>query len=452
MKKNKQAFTKRMQFIAMFVMAIVAVLAFATDWQIATGVTSAFALVIGSITLEGKEEEMYNALKGTIQSETEKLTKGYITEAKMLETIGAKIKELDFNLDEMKAFTDLKSVLESQGLQLKKLQDNGIKDEYKSTATQIKEQMLSRKEELSQFKSGALHAFDFVFKVAAQMTGPTNSGAPAFSPEQWEAGVTPIHRYKPNLLEAIPQGNSDKETYSYIQMVNPDGAAAIQADGTLAPLIDFDVAKVTTTAVDSVARVDISEDMLDDFAGLATIVDTELKYKIDLAAENSIYTIITTAAGAFVMTTLKVIKPNLLDVIRACVTQIEENGFGMADTVVLRPSDWFNLISAKDNNANYVMLQIVTRNGTVVDDLKVVKSTTSGITAGNILVFDSRKVNFLNYKPYSAQLGYINDNFGKFIMTIRGKRRFHKFIKTNDVGSFVYDAIATIKTAITAAP
>ena len=443
MKKYKEIFSKRMRFVAFGILAFMAILAFATDVTVAAGVVGAMSVVIGSITLEGKEEEMYNALKATIENVVQKQHSGFISETKAQELIAAKIKELDFDLNDNEQFKELKKALETQGLTIKSLQENPRSAKGETIAEQIKKQMIERKDELARFKSGALQAFPLTIKVAAEM----GSGNTNYTQEQIEPGYTVANRYKNTLLEWLRWGNSNKETFSYVQMINPDGAAAIQADGTIAPLVDFDIAKTSTTAADVVARVDISEDMLDDYDGIATLVQNELKYKIDLLTESSIYTVITTAAGGFVLTGLATVKPNTLDCIRAAVTQIEESGFGMADTVVLRPSEWYNLVSAKDSDAGYVMLPIVTFNGTVIDNLKVLKST--GIADGYLLVFDSSKVNVLNYMNYTASFGYIANNFGEFIMTLRGKRRLHKFVKSNDAGSFVYDAIATIKAAIT---
>lgn len=443
MKKNKELFAKKMRFIAFGIFALIAIMAFMTDFAVASGAGLALTIAVGSITLEGENAEMYQALKNEIESATDKLAKGYISETRAQEMIAEKIKALKFDLDDNEQFKEIKAALNVQGLTIKGLTEGGGKETHKSIAEQIKEQMIARKSEVEQFKSGALRAFPLVIKVAAEMGGANAN----YDQEQIEPGYSIAPRYANTLLTWLKWGSSSKEAYTYMQMVNPDGAAAIQADGTIAPLIDFDLTKTTSIAVDVVGRVDISEDMLDDYDGLATLIQNELKYKVDLLTESSIYTVITGASGGFVLTGLATLKPNTLDCIRAAATQIEESGFGMADTVVLRPSEWYNLVSAKDTDAAYVMLSIVTYLGTTIDNLKVLKST--GIAVGKLLVFNSTKVNVLNYKNFEASFGYIANNFAEFVMTLRGKRRIHKFVKSNDVGSFVYDDIATIKAAIT---
>lgn len=396
--------------------------------------------------LEGKEKEMFDLLKAEITNAVKELSKGNITEAQAKQMIAEATSKTDIDLENNEQYKQLKAALEAQGLTLKGLTEVGKKEPHKSIAAQIKEQMTSRKSEVEQFKSGALRAFPLTIKVAGEMSG-YGAGNTDYHEEEIESGVSIAPRYQNTLLTWLTWGNTSKEAYSYYQMKNHDGAAAIQNDGTIAPLIDFDLSKSTSTAADVVGRVDISEDMLDDYQGLATLIQNELKYKIDNQAETSIYTVITNASGAFALTNLAVIKPNTLDAIRAAVTQIEESGFGMPDTVVLRPSEWFNLVGSKNTDADYVMIPVVTFNGTVIDNLKVLKST--GVAAGYLLVFDSKKVNVMNYQNLEVSFGYIANNFAEFVMTLRGKRRIHKFVKTNDAGSFVYDAIATIKAAIT---
>jgi hypothetical protein len=392
--------------------------------------------------LEGKDKEMFDLLKASIEGAVKDMNKGNITEQQAKDLIAKSLTDNKIDLENNDTFKELKEALNAQGLTLKAMQDNPRKEKIKPLAVQIKEQMEARKDELARFKSGAAQGFPLVLKVAAEMS----SSNADYDQEYIEPGYTMPQRYANTLLTWLKWGNSTKEAFSYIQMKNNDGAAAIQADGTIAPLVDFDLAKTTSVAADAVGRVDISEDTLDDYDGLANLIQNELKYAVDLVLETAIYTVIKNAAGAFALTTLKVVKPNVLDCIRAAATQIEESGFGMADTVVLRPSDWFNLVSSKDLEADYVMIPIVTYQGTVIDNLKVLKST--GVEADHILVMDSTKVNVLSYQTFAASFGYIANNFGEFVMTLRGKRRDHKFVKSNNAGSFVYDDITTIKAAI----
>jgi hypothetical protein len=52
---------------------------------------------------------------------------------------------------------------------------------------------------------------------------------------------------------------------------------------------------------------------------------------------------------------------------------------------------------------------------------------------------------------YTVKIGWINDDFIKNQFCIVGESRFHAFVKKLDEQAFIYDTIATIKTAITKA-
>lgn len=447
MKKNKEKYMKRLQLLAMICIGIIAVLAFVTDWQVATGATMAMSLVIGGVTLEGKDEEVFTALKAYIASEQEKFSKGYITETKMLESITAKVNEIkSVDPDE---FEKVKKALEDMGLTIKSMSETKHANR-KSIKEQIIEQITARKAEWDAFKKREREGFtlnlDFTGKAAAEMLYSTHGNDSAR--EFVEAGWTDIARQQPTVIAACDYGQTDSVSYSYIQKINQEGNAAVTANGTIAPLIDFETDKVASTAQDVAARIEISEDFLMDVTGMADMIQGELKYQVDKACDDIVVTLI--AAGtAFNQTGISVVSPNTLDCIRAMATQIEATGFGRANAVLMNPVNFMNMVSSKDNNANYIMLPIVTFNGTQIDNLMVYKTTQ--IPAGYIAVMDGMKVKVKEYGQYEAGFGYTGTNFPEYVVTLRGRRRLHTFIKSNEAGSVVYDAIADIQTAITAA-
>ena len=59
------------------------------------------------------------------------------------------------------------------------------------------------------------------------------------------------------------------------------------------------------------------------------------------------------------------------------------------------------------------------------------------------------KYNTTNYMPYTVKIGWVNDDFIKNQFVILAESRFHAFVKKLDEQAFIYDDIATIKTAIT---
>ena len=61
---------------------------------------------------------------------------------------------------------------------------------------------------------------------------------------------------------------------------------------------------------------------------------------------------------------------------------------------------------------------------------------------------DLSKYNTTNYVGYNVKIGWVNDDFIKNQFVILGESRFHAFVKKLDEQAFIYDDIATIKTAI----
>lgn len=73
------------------------------------------------------------------------------------------------------------------------------------------------------------------------------------------------------------------------------------------------------------------------------------------------------------------------------------------------------------------------------------------IPVGKVFVADMKKYNITDYTSYTVQIGWVNDDFIKNQFVILGESRFHAFIKKHDLRAFIYDDIATVKTAITKA-
>ena len=142
MKKLKEKRLKKLMILSVIILGLIAGLSFATNPEKAFGTTTAMALVVGGVTLEGKEEAMYKALADVIEKQKEKFDKEYITEQKMLDTIAAKIKEMKINLADDDEFKKLNDVIEKQGLEIIALKDAGSKQPvFKSFEEQIKDQI-----------------------------------------------------------------------------------------------------------------------------------------------------------------------------------------------------------------------------------------------------------------------------------------------------------------------
>ena len=69
---------------------------------------------------------------------------------------------------------------------------------------------------------------------------------------------------------------------------------------------------------------------------------------------------------------------------------------------------------------------------------------TTLVTAGDVYLYDSTKIDATTYKPYNVSIGWVNDDFIKNQFIILGESRGHIFIKNHDKRAFVKGSIAAI--------
>jgi len=144
-----------------------------------------------------------------------------------------------------------------------------------------------------------------------------------------------------------------------------------------------------------------------------------------------------------------------MDVINAVITDIatthnyEDETPYMANLVMVNPVDFFiQLVSAKDDQGRPLYPTASLFNQVVIGGVTIIPDEI--VAVGQILVGDISKYYTTNYSPYHVKVGWVNDDFITNQFVILGESRFHAFVKKLDEQAFVYDSIATIKTAITA--
>jgi len=462
MKKLKEKRMWKLRILAGIILLFVAGISFATSPEKALGVISATAIVVGSVTLEGKEAEMYTALMESIKKEVDKHNNGYITETKMLETIAAKINESKIKIADEEDFKALKTAMESLGLVVKGLQESGKAPiSGKSLGQQWKEHVTGEgKESWDRFKSQNSGEYKVTLKVAANMLPSTNYTGTLPAAER-EAGLTDVAREQRFIINMIGTSPTTSPTIEFVEKKNPDGTASFVLDTEAFTQIDFDLDVNSSTAKDVGGFITVHENMINDIDYIAGEIDRELTYQVMLEADKKVLSgdglnanlkgITVFAAAGFSLTSISVVDPNLGDCISASIRQIEILGFntGASIMVVLNPADYEQLLGTKDKNGQYVKHPLLSPDGTTFAGYPI--SRTSFITAGQILVFDRMKVYTKVLQGITLATGYnLTGEFTKRLLTVRAYMRLHNYIKDNDTTSFVYDSIADIKAAITA--
>ena len=457
MKTLKSNRTKRIALTAMGIMAVIITMIFLVNPHAGFAALAIGPVMVGTMTLEGKDAELYTALTGAIQTEFEKRDKNYISEIGFKEKVAQLIKESKLDLKDNEVIKELDTRLKEMGLKMTKISETGRPGEpIKSLGQQFKEYFVNNPEEMKKLTGGSVKELKIEFKVAENMlVSTTQSGT---VPQAYrEPGLTDVARERRFIMDVIGYGPTQNKTIEFVQKVNPDGTVAFVLDTEAFAQIDFDIEVDTSTAKDVGGYITVHENMLADIDFMAGEIDKELVYQVKKAADQEILSgtgltshlegLTAYATAGFSLTTIKVRKPNVGDVISAMLRQVELVGFDFADTIIMNPADYEALIGTKDDQMRYVGHPLLSTDGTRFAGIPI--SRTSFITAGYILVLNSMKCNIKVLQNIELAIGYnLTGEFTKRLITVRGGMRLHSYVKSNDVNSLVYAAISDVEAAI----
>jgi HK97 family phage major capsid protein len=273
-----------------------------------------------------------------------------------------------------------------------------------------------------------------------------------------EAGVNRIARKIIKIRNVVNTGTTTSKFVTYIQQTLQSTATFI-GEGVQKVTGDLKYQEVSVEVKKVAGIIKISKEMLDDLDFVRNEVNTDLMATVEDQIENGILNgngvganlngILNVAptftAGTFA---LQVPQANLADVIRVAVANIEAANF-MATHVALNPVDVARLQLTKTTSGEYTYPIFYVDNLTgepKVANLTVV--STNYMTAGNFLVGDMTKSNVRMRENMNIQVGYVNDDFERNMVSILCEARLVHYIKANDVNAFQKGVIATAITAI----
>ena len=462
---NKQR-TQMIAMMAFAILAIIATICILTNPVTGLGASLAMATVVGGVTLEGKEEALYNALNETIQSEIAKHTKGYISETKMTDNINQALAKFAPNLKDnedltklQKKLNDTLAKLETMGLEMKAMKEAGNMKVTKSVYDQLKAHKEAHKEQWEKMKTPGspwieIDMKNIDMKIAGTMTVGSNTGAGTFFPSvSIEPGVVEIARQQADLINFVNYSGTNAATIVWVEKTNYDGQAAWTGEGAVKPLIDWEYKTVLSTAKKIADRVKVSTEILDDVENMAATIRGELKYAVDIAVNTAILSGaggdeiegITHWASLYVTTSIKTTNPNNKDAILAGLTQIRTLFF-IPSHVFINPLDMANIELEKNNQDIYVLPPFATADGKIISGVTV--TPTPSIPLGYVLIGDMQRCKVREKEAFKVMVGWSNDDFDRNLLTMVGERRMHLFIADNDTGAFLYDTLANIKSAI----
>jgi HK97 family phage major capsid protein len=295
-------------------------------------------------------------------------------------------------------------------------------------------------------------------KAVGTMSITNNYSGGTVALSQLEAGVTRIARRMPFLRQLVNASGTTSKYITYIQSSGQEGGADMTAEGALKSQADFNVVETSVAVKKVTAWIKVSKEMIADLPFMRNEIDNELMEIVELKLDSQILSgdgagdnlvgilqnAVAWAAGNFA---LAYVSPNEFDVLAVAIAQIQTGLFN-ANYIVLHPEDAVKMQLNKTTTGEYTYaMQYVDANGvTRVKGIPVVENT--GMTAGTFLVGDFTKSNLRIREDLNIQVGYVNDDFTKNLMTILCEARAVHYVKSNHYNAFVKGTFSTAKTAL----
>jgi len=267
-----------------------------------------------------------------------------------------------------------------------------------------------------------------------------------------EPGVSKIARPVIKIRDIVNMGTTASKFVTYIsQSVQTVSEWVDEAGVKISGQPSYE--EISEEVKKIAGTVKISKEMLADLAFVQSEINSDLMASIDQSIEdallngavggiNGILTnAVTFSAGTFAGT---VVTPNISDVIRVAIAQIQNANFEPTH-VVLNPEDVAAMQLTKGSTGEYtypMFLMDVNK----VANLSVVSTT--NMTAGTFLVGDFTKSNVRMREAMNVQVGYVNDDFQRNMVTILAEARLVQYVKANDYPAFVDGVVATAIAAL----
>ena len=271
-----------------------------------------------------------------------------------------------------------------------------------------------------------------------------------------EPGVNNIARPQVKIRDIVNLGTTTSKFVTYIAQDTQTSAEWTEEAGEK---VSGDPAWVEVSEeVKKIAgTIKVSKEMLDDLSFIRSEINRDLMASVEEGMENallngaggsSINGILSSAtnfnAGTFAGT---VPQANISDVLLVASAQVQSANF-IPTHVVLHPNDVAKIKLTKDVDGGYTYpIYLLNANGEMSVANLIVVSTTN-MTEGDFLVGDFSKSNVRIREAMNVQVGYVNDDFQRNMVTILCEMRLVQYVKQNDTGAFVKGDIATAITAI----
>lgn len=440
MKKLKEKRVKMLSILAFVIMGLMFGIMATVSAEKAVGATTAMALVVGSVTLEGKDEAMYNAFKDSIKGEVEKFTKGYISEAKFSEAVDLKYKELSeaqqksiekvFNdkLAEMqKNLETVQGSVDTLAIEQKRMDIEKAMEDMRETLTK-KFNSDEFKSYVKNFKSGSKKGVNIDLEgvdIQKATVTPSTATADTSAPDYLPTGIIYDYDRTQHIRDLLPQGQTSSNRPTFPVEISITDGTAVTTEGTQKGVSAFELDNKTFPVMKIAAVLKISEEMLDDIPGLVTYIVNRFGAKLKVKEDNVLlYSTasataidgLTVAAQAYV-DQLGDAAVNQWDVLMGAATQVQQDEY-MATMHILNPGTTLPMKTKKGSDGHYVGRAPWEKLPLTCDGVPIMETTAIG--AGEFLTGDFQR----GAQVYDRKAASVNfydqdeDNAQKNLITV----------------------------------
>ena len=395
-----------------------------------------------------------------IEAKINEKTQGFVSKEEMtsIKSDLAAVKELAEKSD----LTEVKSTIAKieglvEGLKEEKVAPRSVARTLGEAISNAYEKSI---EQIKSLKAGQTLELDV--KAAGTMTIDNNYSGGTVGLSTLEPGVTRVQRRRPFLRSLVNAAGTTSRYVVWIEQANPDpGVAGMTAEGAEKAQTDFDLVERSSEVRKVTAFIKVSKEMLADIAFMRGEINAELMELVSLKLDEQILLGDGTAsnltgidlnatpwaAGTFAGT---IPSANETDVLRVAIAQIAQANFE-ANYIVLNPADAAALELTKTQTGEYTYpINMVYGMPKTVYGVPVIENNL--IPAGEFYVGDFTKCNLRMREDMNIQVGYVNDDFTKNLVTILCEARAANFVKVNHYGAFVKGDFATAKAALELIP
>ncbi len=296
---------------------------------------------------------------------------------------------------------------------------------------------------------------DLDVKVAADMTIVDNYSGGTVGLSTLEAGLTRIQRRRPFMREIVNSAGITSKYAVWIEQANPDpNSAGMVGEGVAKQQSDFDLVEASSQVKKVATWIKVSKEMVDDIPFMRGEINNELMELIELKMDEQIllgdglgdnmtgldgFCTAFTPAAQFVNT---IPTANNSDVLRVALAQIENANF-IPNYILLNPDDAAAMELTKTSVGEYTYPMFVPQADGITRVKGVPVIVNPGVPTGDYYVGDFTKANLRMREEMNIQVGYINDDFTRNMMTVLAEARACFFVKSNHTTAFVKGNFAT---------